>query len=296
MMDYYINRMGPWTGHNAQIKKVVIEEGVTYIGKFAFYLMNGFSALELPDSLLEIGGGAFAGCGGLLEVHIPDNVTKIGVQSFQGLLYLRTLTFGNSLETIGESAFYDCQWLEPLVFPASLKSIGRYAFSMCIHLKSVTFLGPAPSIAQDTFELDNLTLYYPAREESWQTAAQKYLLGVKEKVAQCIPDHTMGEWETIKEPTEDLFGEEQRQCIYCEELEVRDIPKLQPEGPDPTDPTVTEPSQPSVTEPTEPPQETSPREEPQKPAVNWFVIVVVAVCVLAAGGGATLAVLSSRKS
>lgn len=299
MSNYTLDALPQWSAYNAQIKKVVIEEGVTSVGTFAFYLMSGIKTLEFPDGLLEIAGEAFAGCGGIEELHIPDSVTRIGNYCFSGLIYLRELTLGEGLETIGDDAFYDCMWLTEVTFPATLKSVGRYAFAMCTRLKTATFLGPAPTIAPDAFELADVTVYYPAREESWNEGIKNSLWYVKEYVAACIPEHTMGQWEVTKEPTVDLYGEEMRKCIYCDEFEVRDVPKLQPEEPDPTQPTqpqATEPTQPNVTEPnaTEPTQADSPDEKRDKPALNGLAIAVIAASVLAAAGAVALAVHTKR--
>ena len=300
MKNYTLDALGPWTGHNAQIKKLVIKEGVTYIGQFAFYAMSGIKTVEFPEGLQEIAGEAFAGCGGIEELQIPNSVTRIGNYCFSGLIYLRKLTLGDHLESIGNSAFFDCQWLKEVTFPSTLKTLGRYAFSMCTRLKTAAFLGPAPAIAQDTFELSNTTIYYPAREESWAETAKRYFLGVKAFVADCIPEHTMGPWEITKEPTVDLYGEEARTCLYCDEFEVRDVPKLTPEEPDPTLPTEpedTEPSQPSepgTANETKPSAADTPTDTEE--LKTGYVIVFVVAAVAVSGGAVALAIVSRRKA
>ena len=198
------------------------------------------------------------------------------------------------METIGEAAFYETTWLKEVVLPANVKSVGRYAFSMCSRLESAIFLGAAPSIAQDSFELDKVTIYYPAREESWSATAAKYFLGVKAFVADCIPDHTMGDWERTKEPTVDLYGEEQRKCIYCEEFEVRDVPKLEPSPTEPSTPGVTEPTRPTQPDVTAPTTDTT-GHSGREPGRNGFAVAVIVVSVMAAGGGVALALVSIRK-
>lgn len=300
MKNYTLDALGPWTGHNAQIKKLVIKEGVTYIGQFAFYAMSGIKTVEFPEGLQEIAGEAFAGCGGIEELQIPNSVTRIGNYCFSGLIYLRKLTLGDHLESIGNSAFFDCQWQTEVTFPATLKTLGRYAFSMCTRLKTAAFLGPVPAIAQDTFELSNTTIYYPAREESWAETAKRYFLGVKAFVADCIPEHTMGPWEITKEPTVDLYGEEARTCLYCDEFEVRDVPKLTPEEPAPTLPTEpedTEPSQPSepgTANETKPSAADTPTDTEK--LKTGYVIVFVVAAVVVSGGAVALAIVSRRKA
>ena len=56
------NSFNPWTLYRDQIKKVVVNDGVEYIGNFAFF---GFAELEeaqIADSVKEIGENAFEGC------------------------------------------------------------------------------------------------------------------------------------------------------------------------------------------------------------------------------------------
>ncbi len=66
---------GPWTG--LSVKKVVIGDGVTHIGDFAFYKCTRLTSVTIPDSVTSIGGYAFYNCTGLTSVSIPDSVTTI---------------------------------------------------------------------------------------------------------------------------------------------------------------------------------------------------------------------------
>ena len=317
MTDYYPDAMAPWTGYSAQIEKLVIKSGVTYIGKYAFTEMTAIKTVQLPEGLTAIGGAAFSACNGIEEIRIPDSVKEIGNSCFGGMHGLKKLTLGPCVEKIADYAFYDCPSLQEVTFPATLKSLGRYAFSMCTGLKTATFLGGAPTIAQDTFELDRVTIYYPAREESWSAAVKRYFLGVNSFVADCIPDHTMGQWEVTKEPTLDLCGEEKRTCLYCDEFEVREVPKLTPKPPETTNPT--QPTNPPETtnpsEPTNPTQPSQPEEtEPSQPAVTeatepksvvektengdhskGIIIVIIVVSVAAIAAVVTVIVLRKRK-
>ena len=317
MTDYYPDAMAPWTGYSAQIEKLVIKSGVTYIGKYAFTEMTAIKTVQLPEGLTAIGGAAFSACNGIEEIRIPDSVKEIGNSCFGGMHGLKKLTLGPCVEKIADYAFYDCPSLQEVTFPATLKSLGRYAFSMCTGLKTATFLGGAPTIAQDTFELDRVTIYYPAREESWSAAVKRYFLGVNSFVADCIPDHTMGQWEVTKEPTLDLCGEEKRTCLYCDEFEVRKVPKLTPKPPETTNPT--QPTNPPETtnpsEPTNPTQPSQPEEtEPSQPAVTeatepksvvektengdhstGIIIVIIVVSVAAIAAVVTVIILRKRK-
>ena len=59
----------PW---GANIKAVIIEDGVTNIGSYAFYGCESLTSITIPDSVTSIGESAFDGCTGLTSVHISD--------------------------------------------------------------------------------------------------------------------------------------------------------------------------------------------------------------------------------
>ncbi|MBE6574439.1 MAG: hypothetical protein E7652_08635 [Ruminococcaceae bacterium] len=65
------------------IKHVVIEEGITYIGESSFDLCKNIETISLPESLREIGDYAFASsCDSLTALEIPAGVRKIGRGAF----------------------------------------------------------------------------------------------------------------------------------------------------------------------------------------------------------------------
>ncbi|MBR1930881.1 MAG: leucine-rich repeat domain-containing protein, partial [Lachnospiraceae bacterium] len=119
-----------------QIYGLVIEEGVTSIGEYAFahcYRIKG--ELDLPNSLTSIGGHAFEAChvnmtGDLL---IPDNVTSIGEYAFSECKSLKgSLKLPEGIKSIGGHAFTNCTNLSGgLKIPNSVESVGEYAFSGC---------------------------------------------------------------------------------------------------------------------------------------------------------------------
>lgn len=69
-----------------EVDKIVIENGITYIGDYAFAQFSMVNSVTLPNTLTEIGDYAFM-CirddngGELPEIIIPSSVTKIGKQA-----------------------------------------------------------------------------------------------------------------------------------------------------------------------------------------------------------------------
>ncbi|MDE6635842.1 MAG: leucine-rich repeat domain-containing protein, partial [Lachnospiraceae bacterium] len=89
---------------NDMINSVVIENGVTSIGNYAFN--TGYlKSITIPDSVTSIGTGAFEDCAFLESVTIPNSVTKIGAKAFKGDEVLESVTMSDNVTSFGEEVF-----------------------------------------------------------------------------------------------------------------------------------------------------------------------------------------------
>ena len=86
-----------------QIKEVVIENGVTYVGKKAFYTCYELKKVKLPASVKVIGEDAFNQCHNLEQVNLPNGLERIEDFAFEGTK-LRSLDIPASLSYIGNYA------------------------------------------------------------------------------------------------------------------------------------------------------------------------------------------------
>ena len=107
-MSNYMNTTVPWKSYNSSIKNVIIDDGVTSIGDYAFASCTGLTSVTIPDAVTSIGNYAFSGCSGLTSVIIPDAVTSIGSSAFSRCSGLKNVTIGNSVVSIGKNAFEYC--------------------------------------------------------------------------------------------------------------------------------------------------------------------------------------------
>lgn len=86
-------------GLNSSIKRVVVEEGITYLGEFLFCQCNGIESVQFPSTLEEIGDYCFDRCTNITHVVFPEGIKRIGNFCFESESF-RTLTFyGNAPKT-----------------------------------------------------------------------------------------------------------------------------------------------------------------------------------------------------
>ena len=106
MHDYVYS--SPWHENGNQIRSVLMENGVTGIGNFAFFECISLTSMTIPDSVTCIGNCAFKDCSSLASVTIPDSVASIGVYAFCGCTSLKSVTIPDSVTSIGDYAFGFC--------------------------------------------------------------------------------------------------------------------------------------------------------------------------------------------
>ncbi len=132
-MEDYSSSGSPWYSDRSSVSSIVVSEGITYIGRYAF-LGTYATEVALPDSLTEIGEGAFYQCSKLTGVTIPDKTTVLGTAAFAECSALTEITLGSSVTEIGDYALQDTA-LTSLTLPASLTEIKP---ETCYNCKKLT--------------------------------------------------------------------------------------------------------------------------------------------------------------
>lgn len=120
---YYMNgnntSVSPWNKYKNEMETVIIEDGVTSIGSWAFYECTSLSFVSIPSSVISIGYSTFYDCG------------------------LKSLNLPNGLKTIYGRAFYYCRGLSTITIPQSVISIGEEVFGQTF-IKKIIWLTNTP--------------------------------------------------------------------------------------------------------------------------------------------------------
>lgn len=165
--------ISPWY-HNTNITTLIVKEGVTSIGDYAFLGCYKISNISFPNSLTSIGYSAFDPCSGLTEITLPENLIYLGGYSLTsgnfssisipiGITSIEKYTFANckklksvslpdTLTSIGEGTFNQCTSLDSFNIPKNVVDIGRYVFWNCTSLKHIEIPSGIPQINEGTFD------------------------------------------------------------------------------------------------------------------------------------------------
>lgn len=93
MEDYEVDKLwntttAPWWGAVEKALKIVIEDGVTHIGSWAFYRCLETQEIVIGNDVETIGNNAFWGCNSAKKLTVGKKVKKIEGGAFNGSAYL----------------------------------------------------------------------------------------------------------------------------------------------------------------------------------------------------------------
>ena len=147
-----VTSIGNWAFNGcSSLTSVVIPDGVTSIGDWAFNGCSSLTSVVIPEGVTSINDGAFYKCSSLTSIVIPEGVTYIGREAFRYCSSLTSVVIQEGVTSIGASAFCYCSSLASVVIPESVTSIGTGAFSSCSSLTSIVIPESVTSIGDWAF-------------------------------------------------------------------------------------------------------------------------------------------------
>lgn len=148
MDDYF---RSPLDGYNAEIKRVVIEEGVTNLGDNVFRGCTELASITIPASVSAIGRHALCNCDRLAEINVAEG--NACYCSLDGVLFSKDgrllvkypegkldaiYTVPSGVVRLGNCAFSHCIGLMNVTLGQDVAEIGETAFLRCLSLAEMT--------------------------------------------------------------------------------------------------------------------------------------------------------------
>ena len=169
MTDYNWN--SPFS--DLDFSRLVIADGVTSIGAYAFEDCTALSDVSIADSVTSIGERAFFNCRALSAVSIPESVTSLGVGAFQTCTGLTSVRLLGGITGIPESAFRQCHSLVSVTVPEGVTGIENRAFQECLSLSAVILPESVTEMGEDLFYSSNNVTVYGAKGSYAETYANE---------------------------------------------------------------------------------------------------------------------------
>lgn len=192
MTDFSASNMAPWYNLRKQITSVSLPDGLTHVGDWSIYQIEGLTYIRIPDGVTSMGYVALAGCRNLTKVTLPQSLEEIGSKCFQAT-GIKKLQIPTNVSKIGSGITEDCEALESItvakdnttfidsdpegylaaaiiriagdelvagckntVIPGSVKAIASYAFSSIGSLEEIRIPVGVESIGAYAFQYTGL--------------------------------------------------------------------------------------------------------------------------------------------
>lgn len=118
--ETYYNPTYPWP---SSVAKLVVKDGVTRLGSFAFYKCTSLVKVSLPESIGAFGSYCFAECSQLISLTIPSKVTVIPQGFCSGCKKITAINIPSGVTRINKNAFLTTG-ITTLTIPTSVVYIG----------------------------------------------------------------------------------------------------------------------------------------------------------------------------
>lgn len=118
------------------VRKIIIGEGIQYIGRETFYKCRNLREIKLPSTLYQLGSGVFSYTA-ISDIELPENLTSLPDGAFRFCENLRQISIPGSVSLIADYAFFGCKSLRKVTITEGVEYIGNNVFDRCTTLKNI---------------------------------------------------------------------------------------------------------------------------------------------------------------
>ena len=135
-MGYNTPKTVPWYNYKEYIRVIIVDEGVTTIGRGSFNSCHGLHTVAIAGTVETLTEYAFSNCDLLTTVILSEGLTAIDTKAFSSCSNLAEITLPSTVQSIGYQAFYLTD-LKSIVIPAAVTFIDEDAFESCYELEEI---------------------------------------------------------------------------------------------------------------------------------------------------------------
>jgi len=183
MTDYSDADSVPWHDTKSSIHSVIVGQGVTNIGSYAFDGCTELTSVTLSEGLTAIGSSAFAGCGKLTGITMPATLKTIGEKAFISCVVLTDVVIPYGVTAIGADAFSCMSSLSSITVPATVTGIGDRCFAFSTNLTAVSLGGKPASMGSNLLMMDTKAVIYYRTDSGWNAAAKSAFVGTQSNLS-----------------------------------------------------------------------------------------------------------------
>ncbi|MCL1788776.1 MAG: leucine-rich repeat protein [Oscillospiraceae bacterium] len=148
--SYYYSRPS-WYPHDNKVTKLIVANGITYIGANAFRGLNKLVEARIAGSVENMREQTFYECISLKTVVLENGAKIVGDSMFDRCTALESVTLPETITTIERDGFRECSSLKSINIPDSVKAIEQRAFRDCTSLATITGMNGVEYIEKEAF-------------------------------------------------------------------------------------------------------------------------------------------------
>lgn len=142
----------PWAAYKSTLTQVILDDGVTCVGAYAFRDYDRLSEVRFGNSLTRIGAEAFYSCDGLTSITLPTTFRKFGANSLRSCENLKQIHCSGVFPRFDEGCLWDTYCT--IYYPASNPWAAEY-----IQQLETAFQGRIEFCSSDDADPDALTQF-----------------------------------------------------------------------------------------------------------------------------------------